>query len=262
MIEYLATTLSDTNTTVIFALVGGIAPAIIWLAFWLTEDKHPEPKLLIGATFLAGMIVVPFVAILEHNFVALYDPRFLDLIQNNTQEGLRTIQHFITIISTAGIEELFKFLVAFLVVYINHKSFDEPIDAVEYLITAALGFAALENVLYLHGGLLGDTIGGALFDNNLRFIGATILHVTASGLAGVFIALSFYKQKKIVAEYAVLGLLTATLLHASFNFFIIESRFSSPIVIFSFMWAVAIVLLFLLERIKGITNTNNLFNTK
>jgi RsiW-degrading membrane proteinase PrsW (M82 family) len=256
MIQYLAATISDNNTTVLFALVGGIVPAIIWLAFWLAEDKHPEPKFLIGATFLAGMVIVPLVAFLERNFVTLYDPSFFDLINGNIEEVRISFQHFITVFGTAGIEELFKFLAAFLIISLHRKSFDEPIDAVEYLITAALGFAALENVLYLYSGVSvwGNTVGGALFDNNLRFIGATILHVTSSGLAGVFIALSFYKRKKIMIEYALMGLLTATLLHTFFNFFIIESRLSSPITIFSLMWAVAIVLLFLFERIKSITN--------
>lgn len=254
MIQYLAATLSDTSATALFALVGGIVPALIWLSFWLAEDKHPEPKLLIGATFLAGMVVVPLAASLEKGFVALYDPKFLDLIKNSFQGELLSLHHFFTVSGTAFIEELFKFLAAFLIISLHRQSFDEPIDAVEYLITAALGFAALENVLYLHSGLSESAIGGALFDNNLRFIGATILHVTASGLFGAFIALSFYKRKKIRIEYAFFGLLTATFLHAFFNFFIIESRWSSPIAIFSLMWAVAIVLLLLFERIKSINS--------
>lgn len=256
MIQYLATTLSDANTTILFALVGGIVPAIIWLSFWLAEDKHPEPKFLIGATFLAGMVIVPIVGTLELNFVTIFNPSFFNLVDNNIQEISISLKHFLTLFSVAGIEELFKFLAAFLIISLHRKSFDEPIDAVEYLITAALGFAALENTLYIYKGIsvFHNTVGGALFDNNLRFIGSTILHVTSSGLAGVFIALSFYKRKKIIAEYALMGLLTATLLHTFFNFFIIEGRWSSPITVFSLMWAVTIVLLFLFERIKSITS--------
>ena len=54
------------NTDIIFyALLGGILPALIWLAFWLREDyKHPEPRGLILRTFLLGMgaviLVLPF----------------------------------------------------------------------------------------------------------------------------------------------------------------------------------------------------------
>lgn len=257
MIEYLASTINDGNAKIFFALVGGIVPAIVWLAFWLGEDdKHPEPILLVGATFLSGMLVVPLAAFLERWFVNFHDPLFLSLVNSGTTEGVRTIKHLVTIFSTAGIEESFKFLAAYLAVSLHRESFDEPIDAVEYLITAALGFAALENVLYLISGLSGGTVGGALFDNNLRFVGATILHVSASGILGSFVALSFFKKKKIMIEHALLGLLTATLLHAFFNFFIIEAR-SSPITVFSLMWAVAIILLFLFERIKGITSTAN-----
>ena len=43
----------------IYALLGGILPAFVWLLFWLREDrKHPEPKGLITKTFLFGMLAV------------------------------------------------------------------------------------------------------------------------------------------------------------------------------------------------------------
>ena len=45
--------------TALYALLGGILPALVWLAFWLREDyKHPEPRGLVFRTFIFGMIAV------------------------------------------------------------------------------------------------------------------------------------------------------------------------------------------------------------
>ena len=50
----------------LFALFGGILPALLWLIFWLREDRlHPEPRRFILYVFLTGMLVVPFVLPLE-----------------------------------------------------------------------------------------------------------------------------------------------------------------------------------------------------
>ena len=46
----------------LIAFAGGILPALIWLWFWLREDREaPEPRGLIALSFAAGMAVVYFV---------------------------------------------------------------------------------------------------------------------------------------------------------------------------------------------------------
>ena len=43
----------------LIAIVGGILPALIWLFFWLMEDRcEPEPKRYIFLCFLGGMLAV------------------------------------------------------------------------------------------------------------------------------------------------------------------------------------------------------------
>ena len=65
------------------------------------------------------------------------------------------------------------------------------------MITAALGFASLENTLFIiktfsDGGILsGVDIG------NMRFIGATLLHTASSAIVGAFMAFSLRKNKRI-----------------------------------------------------------------
>jgi len=117
---------------------------------------------------------------------------------------------------------------------LRDPEFDEPVDAMLYMIIAALGFAALENLLILLP--LNTTF--QLFEtaviSTVRFVGATFLHALCSGLIGYYIALSFLQPKnraRVVAQ----GIGLAVLLHGLYNFSIMKiegnSKFIIPIVI-------------------------------
>ena len=80
----------------ILAFLGGLIPVFIWLWFWEHEDKHPEPKRLIGASFVAGMVCVALAIPLERFVMEL----------NISQTGM--------FIWWAIIEECLKFIAAYL----------------------------------------------------------------------------------------------------------------------------------------------------
>src|SRR3989344_3393488 len=79
------------------------------------------------------------------------------------------------------IEEFTKYIIAWIVV-LHRRENDEPIDAVIYMVAVALGFAGLENALFLLSPLAGETVIQTMMTGNLRFIGATLLHVFSSAL--------------------------------------------------------------------------------
>lgn len=220
---------------VIYALLGGLIPTLLWLWFWLKEDRcHPEPMILILGSFLAGMIAVPLVIPLE---------RAVATVTSGT----------LMVVLWAMIEEAMKFLAAYVVV-LRNKEMNEPVDAVIYMITVALGFAALENALFLLSPLGNGLITETLLTGNLRFLGATILHTLASATIGIFIALAFYRGHAWRDGAAVIGLILATSLHALFNFSIISQSGKSEGILTAFLsiWIGVIVLILLFEKIKRI----------
>lgn len=225
---------------VLTAFLGGLVPALFWLWFWLREDKaRPEPRALIFSSFIAGMLVVPLVLPLQQ----LASDRF---------QGDNLI--FVWVI----IEEILKYSAA-LIVVLWHEAVDEPIDYIIYMITIALGFSALENTLFIFAPLAADNTIGALLTGNFRFLGATLLHILASGTVGVAMALSFYKSDAARIMYATVGLCIAIVLHALFNFFIIKSSGGSILSVFFFVWIGIIILFLLFEKVKFIkkpTQTN------
>ena len=216
------------------AAAGGILPALAWLWFWRREDSaHPEPRRLIALAFLAGMVAVGVVIPME-KFV---QPFIL------SQTLLFTVW--------SAMEELIKYVMARLTVLHKHED-DEPIDSVIYMVTLALGFAAAENTLFLLSPLSGDTIMQTILTGDLRFVGATLLHVLSSAVIGVALALSFYKSKKQKRHYIVVGVILAAALHATFNFLILNTPEEHLLRTFGLVWLGLIVLLAMLEYIKRI----------
>ena len=148
-------------------------------------------------------------------------------------------------------EELTKFGLALLVV-LRSREVDEPIDNVIYMVTVALGFAAAENTLFLLSPLSGGTVVQTILTGDLRFVGATLLHVLSSAVIGVALALSFYKSRKLKVRYAIVGVILAAALHSMFNFLILNTPEEHLLRTFGLVWLGLIILLALLEYIKRI----------
>lgn len=221
--------------TLAFAAAAGIIPALIWLWFWIREDrKHPEPKRLIALAFIGGAVAVAFV-IPPQYFVA-------SVFSGGT-----------TIFLWAAIEEVFKVLAAYITV-LRNKEMNEPIDALVYMITVALGFAALENTLFLISSFSDGLFAESILTGNFRFIGAMLLHTLSSATVGIFIALAFYNRKAVKRVALGAGLVLAIVLHTLFNFFIISSDGERTMAIFLFVWIGIIVVILLFEHIKRLRN--------
>jgi RsiW-degrading membrane proteinase PrsW (M82 family) len=219
------------STYFLIAFLAGIIPALFWLWFWLREDKaRPEPRVLIASAFIAGMLVVPLVLPLQ-KFA-------MDRFSGNN-----------LIIVWVIVEEVLKYSAALIVVLWN-KAVDEPIDAIIYMITIALGFAALENALFIFNPLITGDFANTILTGNFRFLGATLLHVLASGTVGAFMAFSFYKRDILKIAYATLGLFIAIVLHALFNFFIIDASGETILGVFMFVWMGIILLFLVFEKVK------------
>lgn len=218
--------------TLALALLGGIVPSFIWLTFWLREDKErPEPKGLIALTFIAGMIAVIVVLPIQK------------LIYNAFSD-----QNLLIILWAAS-EEILKFAAVYIIAFRSSRA-DEPVDFPIYCIAAALGFAALENALFLvHPIGVSDTTV-SLLTGNLRFLGSTLLHSTATGFIGLTLGLSFSQNKFIKIGSVLIGLGLAIGLHSTFNFFIMENNGENFLQVFAFLWVTTIISILVFEKLR------------
>jgi RsiW-degrading membrane proteinase PrsW (M82 family) len=216
----------------ILSLISGLIPSLLWLWFWRREDaKNPEPTGLLAIVFIVGMLTVLLVLPAQK------------MVQN------LTLPHGWELIAWAGIEEILKFIMVFLIVSGTNQA-DEPTDWPIYLITVAVGFAGLENALFLLKPFaVGDTAVG-LMTGELRFLGSTLLHTIASGTIGISMGLSFFISGFVRNLYIFMGIIIAITLHSAFNFFIIQNEGNNFLTVFSFLWVGAIIIMLIFEKLR------------
>jgi len=229
------------SSNLLYAFLGGLIPAIIWLWFWLKEDPHPEPQKVLARTFFAGAAIIPVAMLVEAFFCE--SGRVAGLIADCAGYP------FWLLISWSATEEIAKFAAAYWAA-LRFRVFNEPIEAPIYLITAALGFAAMENGIFIFkilSAYQNTEIG--ILTGQLRFLGAMLLHITTSGVVGASIAFSFFHREHRYRNI-IGGLCTATLLHAFFNYFILKTGGENILGVFVLVWILTVALIFILERVK------------
>lgn len=221
-------------STLFFSLLGGILPAVLWLWFWLREDRlHPEPRALVFFSFVGGMVAVLPALVAEQWIYSA------------------TTSMTLVIIGWAIVEEVLKYTASYFTA-LRRRENDEPIDSLIYLITAALGFAALENTLFLSGAIRNGGFMNGIDLGILRFVGASLLHVLTSGTLGFFLALSFYKRWIVKEIDWIIGIVAAIVLHTLFNLYILKGAGNGiyTLTVFAFVWLAIVLLLVGFEKIK------------
>ncbi len=195
------------------------------------------PRWFVALIFVSGMLAVPFVLPFQHIVTSIVEPGFP------------------TLLAWATVEETIKYI--FCAVFILWRTtVKNQIDVVICMMTLALGFAALENILFLIDPFMRGDILGGLVNNNLRFIGATLLHVIASSAIGFALAFSYNARPHIRALAGAIGLILAVALHAAFNFFIISGDGEEILPAFFLVWSGAVVFFAVFEILKYIRYKN------
>ena len=121
-----------------YLILAAVLPAIWLIRHYVKSDAYPEPTGLILKTAGVGIVIVIPIIILE----------LLLMTQLDSFTGTVGRAFFQAFVVAGFIEELFKYLA--LKKYCARKSeFDEPMDAIVYAVVISLGFALLENVMYV-----------------------------------------------------------------------------------------------------------------
>ncbi|MBZ9578314.1 PrsW family intramembrane metalloprotease [Patescibacteria group bacterium] len=207
--------------TYLLFFIFGLAPSIIWLLFFLRKDVHPEPKGMVLKIFFYGVLITLPAIFIERG-----------IFERFTELKLSPILYIF--FGIALVEEILKYLVVREKV-VSDPEFDEPLDAMLYMIISALGFAALENLLFFFSPeIFLLPFKEILVLVSFRFITATFLHALCSGLVGYFLAQSFFEIKNRF-RLITTGLGIAIILHGLYNFSIMMMegalRFLIPVII-------------------------------
>jgi RsiW-degrading membrane proteinase PrsW (M82 family) len=221
------------SINLLYALLIGILPSIIWLIFWTREDRHPEPRSLLAACFFGGMLTVLF---------ALFGEK---IIQSMGYE--KNMMYILW----AALEEVLKFIVL-IAIAIRSQANDEPIDTAIYCITIALGFAAMENILFIMGPFSQGNVVGGLIHGNMRFLGATLVHAISSACVGFTFGYMFYSNKVSKFLALIVGLVAGIAIHAAFNISILGGESMDILKTFGWVWGAVVLMIVMFEELKAV----------
>ena len=187
-----------------FAL--SVIPAFLLLGYFYWLDKNrKEPGEAILKVFALGIfLLVPDLVI---EIIVGYILFGRPIISAGEQAVLKNAI-LVGVVQAALIEETVKMLFMIILVY-QLKEFDERADGVVYTVVLGLGFAAVENFIYV-------IQGGALI-GFLRAVTAVPMHACASTLMGYFIGKSKFTLPYKRPFLIFAGWILAIMFHGVYN---------------------------------------------
>lgn len=203
------------------SLLIALAPALFLIWYFNHRDKYePEPKRKILKIFLLGaMMVIP---------AAIAEPLLINAV-GKVVGGLFNI-FIISFFIIAPIEEILKYFAVRRWIY-RSTEFNEIMDGIVYGVSASLGFATVENVLYVFQ--FGMTTG------IIRAFFAVPAHACFGALMGYYMGLAKFNHAQ-ESRLIIRGILLATLLHGLYDFLsLTQSSFSSLVIlllVILFLW--------------------------
>jgi RsiW-degrading membrane proteinase PrsW (M82 family) len=214
---------------VIIAVLFSLLVALFWLGKFRKMDKfEKEPERLIYLTFFAGVLSIIPSVLLEIPF------------QMTTSHHPPLIRDLFFLFLWVGIvEETFKFLAVRLAVY-RSSQFNEVLDGMIYMVSAAMGFAAAENIGYMLG--FGFSVG------LLRAILSYLAHLSFSAILGYYMGKAKIEKN---GNQLWIGFILAVSLHWFYNFFIVVGtlRTSEGFFLLGLLvWIFGLILTFILVK--------------
>jgi RsiW-degrading membrane proteinase PrsW (M82 family) len=214
-----------------------LLPIIVLLAMipvglicWYISNKahNSEPFYMLFLLFLLGVIsCIP--AIFAEEFFALIVGQ-----EPNTNSSLLGIFIYY-FFGVAFIEEVVKWIACYLVGF-NNKAFDKAYDMIIYAVFTSLGFAFLEDVLYL---LASENF---LATAILRAVISIPGHACFAIIMGYFLSLVRYyaniKDRAREVLYTLLSILVPTTIHAIFDSLLTKENMIYTMIFFIFVISV------------------------
>lgn len=178
----------------IILLTVAIAPSLaLFSYFYLRDQFSGEPSKLLFQSFIYGAVLT--FPILFSQYVFEEEQLFNSIVTT-------------TILFPSLIEEFFKWLVLLIAIY-RHVDFEDPYDGILYGASVSLGFATVENILFL-----------LEYGTEIAFIRA-LLPVSSHAIFGVVMGYYFGKAKfshdGVEYKWLFLALFTPFILHLLYN---------------------------------------------
>lgn len=183
-----------------------VLPIYVLGKFIYNMDNEKEPKKLLKELLFGGVLACILVLVVSYTLGEII-PLFIKDVSKMTQVEV-IIYSFICV---GLVEEASKLFLLYLTSY-NNREFNYTFDMVVYGVFVALGFALLENILYI--------LTGGLITGILRAFTAVPAHASNGAFMGMFLSKAKCYEvtdRKKALKYKILSLVIPTLLHGIYD---------------------------------------------
>ena len=185
-------------------LILAVLPVIVLAAYIYKKDKYEkEPFRMLLLAFFLGILSIPLDLIIVG-------------IINGAMPGSTV---FYSAFFEAGIPEEFSKWLLFMLVIWRNKNFNEFFDGIVYACFIGLGFAGIENLMYVFGN---ESFGGALATGVMRALLSVPGHFLFAVIMGYFLGLAKFRPEER-GKYLLLSLLCPMLAHGIFDYLLMLS---------------------------------------
>ena len=215
-------------------------PVIIILLLVYKKDKNKEPMALLIKLFLGGFLSCGLTLLLTE-ILELCFP-----FMGGTLESKSFFQLFLyAFIGVALVEEFSKWIMTYLYGY-HHQEFDELYDGMIYAIFVSLGFAFVENIIYV---VKLSSVNVAL----MRAISAVPSHACDAIFMGYYLSIAKYlsirNKKEKEKKYLILSLVVPAIIHGIYDYCLMSGYQVLVIIFVIFVVAIYIVSIRKLRKI-------------
>jgi RsiW-degrading membrane proteinase PrsW (M82 family) len=201
----LAVAITDPQLRILVSL--SVVPALLLVVYvWLTDVTTEPPDLLV-ATFFLGILVAPVAGVVNSSVEGALSGVV------DVETGVASVAFYFLVVGVG--EETAKLLAVRLYAYPDER-FDAVIDGAVYGAMAGLGFALLENALYITSNLGGPGGPSELVAVATQRALAGPGHVIYSGIAGYYLGLAKFNREN-AGPLVVKGILLAATFHGAYN---------------------------------------------
>lgn len=193
----------------ILLLLLAALPVIIILFFVYFKDKNKEPMALLIKLFVSGFASCILTLILSE-IMGMFLPFMKGSLASKSFIGILLY----AFVGVAAVEELSKWVMTFIVGY-NNREFDEMYDGIVYAIFVSLGFAFIENIIYV---IQTSSVNTAL----LRAVSAVPSHACDAIFMGYYLSIAkvyaLKKNKDKEKKNILLSIAIPAVLHGIYDF--------------------------------------------
>jgi RsiW-degrading membrane proteinase PrsW (M82 family) len=215
----------------ILSIAAGVIPMILYAGFLYYLDRYEkEPIKLLAGMFLWGSLIAAGISFLINSVSSL---GFFIITQSDLATQLATSTFVAPLV-----EETLKGAAILIVFLLFHPEFDSPLDGIVYGGIAALGFAATENVWYIHQfGYLPGGVQGLLEISLIRVVLVGWQHPFYTAFTGLGFALSRQSKDKVWQWiYPLIGWSFAVMFHLLHNLFAVLASNTGNNSTFNLVW--------------------------